>query len=222
MIKTMNENARSPQFFAGARITRRAKVNEHNIVAGMLSKEEKGYGSKRALDIGCGIGGYFDILLNKGYHVVGFDIAEKMVKVCHSRYGGRNDIELMVADAEHMPLNLKVFDLVLCLDTLQYVNYNLASTVGSGMARESVLKRIVELAKPGGVIIVDVKNQACPAYFLKRFRDILVEQYSIGSITSVLKSNHCVVEEVRGVFWPTFLSPIVLIKARKSEKSSTD
>lgn len=145
--------------------------------------------------------------MEKGLRVVGFDIAQIMIKVWRSKFAGRDSVELMIADVQHMPFRHDSFDLVLCIDTLAYI---------SEEARRHALQEITKFIKPGGLIMVDVKNKACPAFRFKRYRDKLGERYSIASVTFVLKSNDCKIEEVKGVFPPTFLAPIVVIKARKT------
>ena len=199
-----NRIARPSEYFAGDKITIKAKENEHRLVNEMLG--DAGHG-KRALDVGCGVGGYFDILLEKGFEVVGFDIAENMIKVCRSRYAERKNVEIVTADVEYLPFIPDSFHLVLCIDTLQYVGEQ---------SRRLALQEMVKLVKPGELLIAEVKNKFCPAFWLnKRHRDALAEVYSIASVTSVLKRSGCTIEVIKGVFWPTFLSPIVVVKARR-------
>jgi ubiquinone/menaquinone biosynthesis C-methylase UbiE len=206
IAQTFNKIASPSQYFAGSWITIKAKRNEHKIVATMLSQREHVSG-KRALDVGCGVGGYFDILLGNGFNIVGLDIAESMIKVCHSKYAQKDSVELMLADIDHLPFNQNSFDMALCIDTLQYMDEK---------ARRSALENIVQLLKPGALIIVEVKNKACPAYLFKRYQDRLGERYSVVSVTSVLKSSGCEIKAIEGVFPPTFLAPIVVVKARKA------
>lgn len=207
VISQFNQIAHPFQFFAGEWVTHRAKRSEHDIVAILLAGEGNSP-NKKALDAGCGVGGYFDILLDKAFHVVGFDIAENMVKVCRSRYGGRNNVEVVMADVEYLPFTPDSFHLVLCIDTLQYVDRE---------SRRLTLQEMVKLVKPGNLIIIEVKNKYCPTFWLsKRRTGLLAQFYSIASVTSVLENSGCAIEAIRGVFWPTFLSPIVVVKARKS------
>ncbi|MCK4257140.1 class I SAM-dependent methyltransferase [candidate division WOR-3 bacterium] len=209
IITTFNRIAYSQQFFAGDWITRKAKINEHEIVSDLLSSEGNNKG-KKALDVGCGVGGYFDILLEKGFKVVGFDIVEEMVKVGQSKFDENDNLEVMIADAEYMPFKSSSFHLVLGIDVLQYVDEE---------SRRFMLQEMVKLVKPGNLIIVEVKNSSCPIFSLKRHREgTLAEFYSIASVTTILKNKGCAIEAIKGVFWPTFLSPIVVVKARKEVK----
>lgn len=102
VISYFNRIARPGEYFAGDRITIKAKRSEHKIVSCLLAKEEN-LSDKRALDIGCGIGGYFDILSRKGFTIVGLDIAENMIKECRSKYAERDSIELILAGIEYLP-----------------------------------------------------------------------------------------------------------------------
>jgi len=206
VISQFNQIARPTQSFAGGWITRRAKRHEHDIVSLLLAGEGNSP-PKRALDAGCGVGGYFDILLEKGFHVIGLDIAENMVRVCRSRYGEGENVDILMADIEYLPFTPDSFHLVLCIDTLQYIGEE---------SRRLALQEMVKLVKPNNLIIVEVKNKYCPAFWLNKRRDgLLAEFYSISNVTSVLESSGCAIEAIKGVFWPTFLSPIVVVKARK-------
>lgn len=206
VISHFNRIAAPDAYFANDWITTKAKDNEHKVVSDFLTGE--GSSAKRALDAGCGVGSYSDILLEKGFTLVGFDISENMIKVCRSKYAERDSIALMLADIEYLPFQHSSFDMVLCIDMLVYV---------SEVSRKFVLQNLANLLKTGGVIIVEVKNKACPAYWFNRFRkDRLGGLYSIDGVTSALRSSGMKVEAVRGVFKPAFLSPIVVVKARKT------
>lgn len=67
IAEAFNNIAKPGQFFAAPGITTTAKRNKHRIVSDMLGNASYG---KRALDAGCGIGSYVDILIQKGYDVV--------------------------------------------------------------------------------------------------------------------------------------------------------
>lgn len=186
-------------FFAGG-VTIKAKENEHRIVSDMLGNASHG---QRALDAGCGVGGYIDILLQKDYPIIGIDIAPNMLKVCQSKYPG---VELALVELEQIPFKEQSFDVILCIDTLQYF---------SRKSRRLAVENLIKLLKPGGTIILDVKNKYCPFFLFKRFRDYLAEFYSIASITNILKEGGCGNIQTKGVLFPTFASPIVVVKANK-------
>lgn len=201
-----NRIARRQEYFAAGWITTKAKRNEHKIVSDLLA-EAGNLSGKNAIDAGCGVGGYIGILLEKHCHIIGIDIAPDAVRVCRAKYAG--EVELILAELEQIPLKASSFDIVVCIDTLQYLEEN---------TRYATVRGLVSLLKPGGTIILDVKNKWCPVFLSKRFRDILAEFYSIGSITNILREQGCHNVTTRGVFWPTFLSPIVVIKARKPKR----
>lgn len=192
------------QFFAAPGITIRAKKNEHRIVSDMLGDASHG---KRALDAGCGIGSYTDILMQKGYDVVGIDIASGMAEFCRLKYKG--EVGLAIADIEYMPFKEMSFDLVFCIDTLCYFDHE---------GRRAVVEGLVGLLRPGGTIICDVKNKYCPAFMLKRYgRGNKVEElYTTRGITDVLKESGCENIQTKGVLFHKVLSPIVVVKAKKT------
>ena len=80
--------------------------------------------------------------------MVGFDIADNMIRVCHSKYGERDSVELMLADIEHLPLKPNSFDAALAIDMLVYV---------SDTSRKVCLENMANLVSLGGIIIVEVK-----------------------------------------------------------------
>ncbi|MBA7642713.1 Ubiquinone biosynthesis O-methyltransferase [subsurface metagenome] len=201
IAEAFNNIAKPGQFFAAPGITTTAKRNEHRIVSDMLGNASYG---KQALDAGCGIGGYTDILIQKGYDVVGVDIAGGMVEFCRLKYEGR--VALAIADIGCTPFKEISFDLVLCIDTLQYVNHR---------GRQAIVESLVKLLRPGGTIILDIKNKWCPFFLFKRFKDRLAEFYTVGSIASVLRKQGCRNIHSKGVFFPKLISPIVVVKARK-------
>lgn len=194
-----NEVATPETFFAGG-IAIKAKENEHRIVSDMLGNASYG---QRALDAGCGVGGYIDILSQKGYRIIGVDIAPNMLQVCRSKYPG---VELALVELEQIPFKEQSFDVILCIDTLQYF---------SQKSRRLTVKNLIKLLKPNGTIILDVKNKWCPFFLFNRFRDYLAEFYSITSITNILKEQGCSNIQTRGVFFPEFVSPIIVVKANK-------
>ena len=181
----------------------KAKMIERNVVFDMLSDIDIGYGGKKNLDAGCGPGRYITQLLKlKGNaNVVAVDASVNMLKVCHEEYTNER-LALIVADIKRIPFQKKSFDIVLCLDTLQYLTEK---------PREVVLNDLIKLVKPRGIIIIDVKNSWCPYYWFKR-TDTLANYYSISSIIHILKKV-AIIEQIKGIYPLTAISPIVVIKA---------
>lgn len=85
---------------------------------------ERGYGGQRerklislfcrgsiVLDVACGTGRLLPFLVESGFLVVGNDIAPGMLKVAKRK---ESNARLVIADAEQLPFQKRVFDNVLC------------------------------------------------------------------------------------------------------------
>ena len=200
VVRQFNASACPGQMYARDRTTIKAKKKEHKIVSNLLDNDENG---KKVLDAGCGVGGYFETLLGRGYSVIGVDIAQNPLKVCHSKYP---EVALVLADIERIPFRADSFDLILCIDTLQYLDSE---------SRTRAVESLVDLLKPGKIIILDVKNKWCPAYWLKRGG--LKKLYSIRDIIPILTKTGCEEIKVREAFPLSLISPILVITAKKRQ-----
>ena len=179
----------------------KAKIIEHNIVFDMLS--DINIGGKRILDAGCGPGRVIARLAQGNAHIVGVDASPNMLRICQEKFRDNKRLELILADIEHLQFKKQSFDIVICVDTLQYFTKE---------SRTRVLSSLIELVMPGGRIITDVKNSHCPYYYFKR-SDVFAQYYSINSITRLLKNGGYANIKTKGIHFPTIISPIVVIKA---------
>jgi ubiquinone/menaquinone biosynthesis C-methylase UbiE len=96
-----------------------------------------------ALDIGCGEGWVSREIKKKGYHVIGLDIDEKMLKkankFCH---------ETILYDCQkRLPYPENYFDLIVCLDVLEHLKYP-----------ERTLSEIYRVLKSQGACIIRIPN----------------------------------------------------------------
>jgi SAM-dependent methyltransferase len=81
--------------------------------------ERYGLPGKRLLDVGCGTGESLIPMLDRGWRVVGCDIAPAMVEIAREKVGKRAQLE--VADMRELP-SFGVFDLVWSLnDSVNYL-----------------------------------------------------------------------------------------------------
>jgi len=178
----------------------KAKIIEYSIAFDMLSDID--IADKRILDAGCGHGRAIARLAERSANIIGMDASISMLRICQRKF--RNEeVDLILADVEHIALKKQSFDVVLCLDTLQYF---------TSVSRAAVLGNLIDLVTPGGRIITDAKNSWCPYYRFKR-SDIFAQYYSTHSITRVLKNRGCRNIRMKGIYFPTVISPIVVIKA---------
>lgn len=205
IIKHFDEVAEAAhgEYDAKSKRAVKAKEIERNIVLDMLSD----IANKRILDAGCGTGRYIEKLVQRNVNIVGIDASINMIKICSEKFTKKEKVKLYVSDIEHTPFKEKSFDVVLCLDILHIFTKN---------SREFILDNLFKLVVPGGVIIVDVKNSWCPYFWFgwsKKNPVGFAETYSIRSVTRKLKENGCYNIRMKGIYFPTITSPIVIIKS---------
>ncbi|WP_341877637.1 class I SAM-dependent methyltransferase [Defluviitalea saccharophila] len=112
--------------------------------------QEKG----KILDVGCSTGELDIFLGEKGYEVLGIDLDQKMIQIASEKIAGRElPVEFKVMNMEHLEANFSEsqFDGVICIgNTLVHL---------SGIPQiKGVLKQMVSLLKPGGVLILQIIN----------------------------------------------------------------
>lgn len=69
------------------------------------------------LDVGCGTGIYTKYLSKRFKFIVCLDLSKSMIQAAH----GRNLSNLIIADAEHLPIRPKTIDLIVSLATLEHL-----------------------------------------------------------------------------------------------------
>jgi demethylmenaquinone methyltransferase/2-methoxy-6-polyprenyl-1,4-benzoquinol methylase len=137
-------------------------------------------GSK-ILDVGTGTGKQAFAFAKRGYNVVGIDLSEDMLNVANkkNKYG---NVKFEVADATDIPFEDNCFD----VSSVSFALHDMPLTI-----REKVLKEMVRVTKPRGIIvIVDYalpENKICRnlIYHLVRSYE---SRYYPGFIKSDLKA----------------------------------
>jgi ubiquinone/menaquinone biosynthesis C-methylase UbiE len=96
-----------------------------------------------ALDVGCGTGATLAAVLEArpGVGARGIDLSPRMVELAQARLGERADV--MVADAEHLPVAGDSVDLVLCVDSFHHYP-----------APAAVLAEMHRVTRPGGSLVM--------------------------------------------------------------------
>jgi ubiquinone/menaquinone biosynthesis C-methylase UbiE len=100
---------------------------------------------KYVLDVGCGVG-ITPCYIAKKYNckVVGIDISEEMINLSKERAkrnGVENKVEFKVADAQKLPFNDGIFDIVIGESVLAFLE-----------DKQKAIKECVRVLKPGGYI----------------------------------------------------------------------
>lgn len=112
--------------------------------------EMLGSGSGTVLDFGCGAGGYFEVLEKLGYHVVGLDSAPQMVKTATNVASSLKNTKVLQGDVLHPPFEKHTFDALIAVGLLEYLPND-----------QNFLRVVKELVKPGGKIVVTLRNSRC-------------------------------------------------------------
>ena len=79
-------------------------------------------GNQNVLDVGCGIGAYYNLLARKANKYVGVDITDNMVKRARELHSGG---DFRVESIFNLPFSKESFDLVFCLDVLIHFPYDM-------------------------------------------------------------------------------------------------
>lgn len=147
--------------------------------------------ARRVLDLGCGTGAFLQELASK--EAVGLDFSEDALAFCSERKLG----QVVLGDAQRLPLKAASFEAVVTLDTLEHVPDDTLA-----------LNEIARVLRPGGVVVVNV-----PAFkFLWGPHDVALmhfRRYTKSHLVERLQQAGLQIEKVNySVF---FLFPVVVL-----------
>lgn len=120
-------------------------VGKYRIVMDQISRHISPRGDLRILDIGCGPGNTLDRLRDFG-QCVGVDYSPDAARFCQER----GYSEILVADAQTLPIADGTFDLVVSLDVMEHLENDAIAA-----------KEVFRVLKPGGLLVMTV-----PSYML--------------------------------------------------------
>ena len=122
--------------------------SENELVSFIDAKE-----SDVLLDAGCGSGVNIVRLSSKVKKIVGVDFSAASIERCKGRLDGRGieNAELFTGSVAELPIRDCKVDRIICLSVLQYL---------SDVEVHRALKGFAEILKPGGVVILHVKNRS--------------------------------------------------------------
>jgi ubiquinone/menaquinone biosynthesis C-methylase UbiE len=128
----------------------------------------------RALEVGCGTGEMLCALLERNFAVVGLDMAPGMIAASRSRVRERfadKAVDLVIGDVENLGFGNAEFDLVIAAGVVEYLD-----------SEEKALRDFQRILKPGGVVILSVRNKLNLARLLVTGRDLLVSLPVVGAL----------------------------------------
>ncbi len=112
----------------------------------------------RVADVGCGPATMVRDLLDRGYDVIGLDIAPKMIEDARRRFASEPRARFEVCPADTLPLPEGSMDAVLAMGLMEYLN-----------DEESVLREIARVLRPGGLAILTYPHYFSPMRIWNRF-----------------------------------------------------
>jgi SAM-dependent methyltransferase len=109
-------------------------------------------GRQRALDLGCGGGMFIPAIVKKGYRVTGIDIAHQMVAMAGELCDGLDvPAALAVGNCNEIGLKSDAFDVCIAVGLIEHQK-----------ADRELLKEVYRILKPGGALIITIRNYLCP------------------------------------------------------------
>ena len=96
----------------------------------------------RALEIGCGTGGFSRLLVQRSQHVLALDLSPQMIRIARERSTGFSNIDYQVADVLNYNLPANQFDCIVSIATLHHLPF------------EMMLGQLKGALKAGGVLLI--------------------------------------------------------------------
>lgn len=119
-------------------------------LAAHASAEHASAARGRALVVGCGYGDDAELLAQRGFDVLAFDVSPAAVARCHSRFPG-SAVEYAVADVLTPPAEWAgAFDFVFEAYTVQVL---------PGAARRACARSIAATVAPGGILLAVARSR---------------------------------------------------------------
>jgi ubiquinone/menaquinone biosynthesis C-methylase UbiE len=118
-----------------------------------------------ALEVGCGTGEMLCALIKRDFTVVGVDLALGMIEASQARVAERcpgKSVNLLIGDVENLGFRDGTFDLIIAAGVIEYLGSD-----------EQALRNFHRILKPGGVVILSVRNKVNLARLLVTARDLL-------------------------------------------------
>lgn len=116
------------------------KYGRKKIESALLAFLDNLGNGNRILDVGTGTGYYLNLMQKRGNDCIGVDLSENMLQQLRSNYA---DLKVQLADARRLPFIDNSFDALISVETLRYFQ-----------DRESLLKEIFRVVRPGGYIFI--------------------------------------------------------------------
>ena len=198
------------QNYDGARFATWYGRLAHTVEANALASAAAKYFSTPGtlLDIPCGTGRLFPVLLDAGHQVTGADISEEMLAVARNRFSGNPSVSFQKIDAEKMAFAEKNFDYV--------TSYRLMCHLPPEV-RTRVLNEMIRVCKKTLVINYHVETWTPLYLFNKIFRKHMAISFALKEADlrrELLVRKDVELLEIRPLSWFERSSLLVVLRKR--------
>ncbi|MGB9928675.1 MAG: class I SAM-dependent methyltransferase [Methanosarcina sp.] len=135
----------------------------------------------KILDVATGTGKQAFAFAKKGYEVIGIDISEPMLNVAKKKNKYKN-AKFEIADATNLPFADNNFD----VSSISFALHDMPFSI-----REKVLKEMVRVTKPEGIIVIadyDLPKNKIAKFFVYYFIAVYESEYYKNFIKSDLEA----------------------------------
>jgi len=108
---------------------------------------------REVLEVACGVGQGLGILASEARRVVGLDIDSGNVAIARATYARRQNIELVLGDAERLPFSDESFDVVVLYEAIYYLPHV-----------ERFVAEARRVLRRGGTLLVCTANKDLPDF----------------------------------------------------------
>ena len=110
------------------------------------------------VDLGCGTGFSTEILVERGFRVVGVDVLHDMLskaKTKMNHMSNQNNLQLILADINYIPLRNSSINHAISISAYNFITHRAESIRGKRKIANSCSKHLYQLLKPYGRIIIE-------------------------------------------------------------------
>ncbi len=181
------------------------------------------------LDLGCGTGKQTILLAQRVGRVIGIDISERMIETARKRCEARSNVGFVTGDITKLPFENGCAQTLLAYGDVIGHNFT---------AVDLVLREMVRVCAPGGLISFEVDSKWCPDLLylpkelwramttrgghLREWKGMQFKTFTWGELQRLLRSHGLRLVEVRSMNILTMLIPPSLLFRRREEAPRLD
>jgi len=200
--------------YSGKKTTLVHMEKELNVTRDFLFRVVKDRKGMNALDIACQMGRYSFMLADMGIDTVGIDTSVPNLEVAKARLekDKAENLKFLVMDATKLSFEPMSFDIVLCIELMHHMSNELAN---------KLFEEVLDLAKKGGFVVIDIKNKFNPyLYYVYRRDDsdnLTLKTRSISFYRKIAERHGFKMVFKRGLFTPfTQIEPFIIVAFKRS------